>query len=222
VPLFEEMDETTLDAICARLKPSLCTQGGYLVREGDPVNDMLFIIRGNLDSYTTNGGRPDFFDSCQIGPGDFCGEELLTWALDARPSEILPYSTRTVKAISDVEAFALRAEDLKFVAAQFRRLLHSKQLMHKFRFYSPQWRTWAACFIQVAWRRYKRRLGATQLRASDHTLMTETETSGQLPDIDIPPPGSGIAVYAARILASRRGHRNYSGSTDSSVVSSHC
>ncbi|KAL0369643.1 UNVERIFIED_CONTAM: protein CNGC15b [Sesamum angustifolium] len=31
-------------------------------------------------------------------------------------------STRTVKAISEVEAFALRAEDLKFVAAQFRRL----------------------------------------------------------------------------------------------------
>ncbi|KAL2541099.1 putative cyclic nucleotide-gated ion channel 15 [Abeliophyllum distichum] len=114
VPLFDQMDERMLDAICERLKPALCTQGTCLVREGDPVNEMLFIIRGNLDSYTTNGGRTGFFNSCRIGPGDFCGEELLTWALDPRPSVILPSSTRTVKAICEVEAFALRAEDLKY------------------------------------------------------------------------------------------------------------
>ncbi|KAE8696706.1 putative cyclic nucleotide-gated ion channel 15 [Hibiscus syriacus] len=154
VPLFDQMDERMLDAICERLKPALCTEGTILVREGDPVNEMLFIIRGHLDSYTTNGGRTGFFNSCKIGPGDFCGEELLTWALDPRPSVILPCSTRTVKAISEVEAFALRAKDLKFVSSQFRRL-HSKQLRHKFRFYSHQWRTWAACFIQAAWRRFK-------------------------------------------------------------------
>jgi len=132
VPLFDQMDERMLDAICERLKPALCTENTYLVREGDPVNETLFIIRGHLDSYTTNGGRTGFFNSCRIGPGDFCGEELLTWALGPRPSFILPSSTRTVKAISEVEAFALIAEDLKFVASQFRRL-HSKQLRHKFR-----------------------------------------------------------------------------------------
>jgi hypothetical protein len=33
----------------------------------------------------------------------------------------LPSSTRTVKAFVEVEAFALRAEDLKFVPNQFRR-----------------------------------------------------------------------------------------------------
>lgn len=153
-----------LDAICERLKPALCTEGMFLVREGDPVNEMLFIIRGHLDSYTTNGGRAGFFNSCRIGPGDFCGEELLTWALDPRPSVILPSSTRTVKSISEVEAFALIAEDLKFVASQFRRL-HSKQLRHKFRFYSHHWRTWAACFIQAAWRRHKKRKQVAELRA---------------------------------------------------------
>ncbi|KAK2380269.1 protein CNGC15c [Trifolium repens] len=152
VPLFDTMDERMLDAICERLKPALCTENTYLVREGDPVNEMLFIIRGHLDSYTTNGGRTGFFNSCRIGPGDFCGEELLTWALDPRPSMVIPSSTRTVKAISEVEGFALIAEDLKFVASQFRRL-HSKQLRNKLRFHSHQWRTWAACFIQVAWRR---------------------------------------------------------------------
>ncbi|GLJ53273.1 hypothetical protein SUGI_1135320 [Cryptomeria japonica] len=85
VPLFDQMDERMLDAICERLKPALSTQGTFLVREGDPVNEMLFIIRGHLESYTTNGGRTGFFNSTIIGPGDFCGEELLTWALDPKP-----------------------------------------------------------------------------------------------------------------------------------------
>ncbi|KAL2557464.1 putative cyclic nucleotide-gated ion channel 15 [Forsythia ovata] len=216
VPLFDQMDERMLDAICERLKPALCTQGTCLVREGDPVNEMLFIIRGNLDSYTTNGGRTGFFNSCRIGPGDFCGEELLTWALDPRPSVILPSSTRTVKAICEVEAFALRAEDLKFVASQFRRL-HSKKLRHKFRFYSHQWRTWAACFIQAAWRRYKKRKSAAELRALEN-LVTDMESSNGQMDGNAP-PASGFAIYASRLAASRRGLHKHSGS-DSSAVNS--
>ncbi|XP_054802686.1 protein CNGC15a-like isoform X2 [Prosopis cineraria] len=169
VPLFDQMDERMLDAICERLKPSLCTPGTRLVREGDPVNEMLFIVRGRLDSYTTNGGRTGFFNSCRIGPGDFCGEELLPWVLDPRPSVVLPSSTRTVKAITHVEAFALIAEDLQFVADQFRRL-HSKQLRHTFRFYSQQWRTWAACFIQAAWFNYKRRREAGELKKQQNLV----------------------------------------------------
>lgn len=127
VPFFVEMDDRLLDSICERLKPTLWPAGMFIVREGDPLEEMLFIIRGHLDSYTTNGGRTGFFNSCQIQPGDFCGEELLTWALEPRPSDILPSSTRTVKATSDAEAFALGADDLKFVASQFRKL-HSEQL----------------------------------------------------------------------------------------------
>ena len=190
-----------LDAICERLKPALCTEGTCLVREGDPVNEMLFIIRGHLDSYTTNGGRAGFFNSCRIGPGDFCGEELLTWALDPRPSVILPSSTRTVKAISEVEAFALIAEDLMFVASQFRRL-HSKQLRHKFRFYSHQWRTWAACFIQAAWRRHKKRKEVAELRAKEDVTISEPET----PTLRV-------------VRSTRKGVNKHSG-TDSGVVSS--
>ncbi|GAA0153596.1 ligand-gated ion channel [Lithospermum erythrorhizon] len=218
VPLFDQMDKRMLDAICERLKPALCTEGTCVVREGDPVNEMLFIIRGNLDSYTTNGGRTGFFNSIRIGPGDFCGEELLTWALDPRPSVILPSSTRSVKAISEVEAFALHSDDLMFVAAQFRRL-HSKQLRHKFRFYSHQWRTWAACFIQAAWRRFKKRKNAAVLRALEGGLIPGAESSNGQLDGNVPPPGSGFAVYAARMAASRRGLHKRSGS-DSSAVSS--
>ncbi|KAE9585761.1 Protein CNGC15c [Lupinus albus] len=193
VPLFDQMDERMLDAICERLKPALSTEGTYLVREGDPVNEMLFIIRGHLDSYTTNGGRAGFFNSCRIGPGDFCGEELLTWALDPRPSVILPSSTRTVKAISEVEAFALIAEDLKFVASQYRRL-HSKQLRNRFRFYSHHWRTWAACFVQAAWRRHKKKKDAAELRIKANAKNVELEKPTS--------SGSGLVVYATRVARS--------------------
>lgn len=220
VPLFDQMDERMLDAICERLKPALCTQGTCLVREGDPVNEMLFIIRGNLDSYTTNGGRTGFFNSCRIGPGDFCGEELLTWALDPRPSVILPSSTRTVKAISEVEAFALRAEDLKFVAAQFRRL-HSKQLRHKFRFYSHQWRTWAACFVQAAWQRYKKRKSLAELRAMEGRLPYDDKTlNGGTEETEVAVLDSGMAGYAARLAASSRGIIHKHSESDSVAVNS--
>ncbi|KAM3259772.1 hypothetical protein ACQJBY_051196 [Aegilops geniculata] len=156
VPFFAEMDDQLLDAICERLVSFLCPEGTYISREGDPVSEMLFIIRGKLESSTTNGGRSNFFNSILLRPGEFAGEELLTWALLPKTNIHFPLSTRTVRSLTEVEAFALRAEDLKFVANQFRRL-HSKKLQHTFRFYSHHWRTWGACFIQAAWRQHQRR-----------------------------------------------------------------
>ncbi|KAD5961808.1 hypothetical protein E3N88_13281 [Mikania micrantha] len=167
VPLFDQMDERTVDAMCDRLKPVICTSRTCLLREGDPTSEMFFIMHGHLDSYTTNGGRSGFWNQCQIGPGDFCGEELLTWALDPRSTNLLPLSTRTVTSVADVEAFALSAEDLKFVATQFRKL-HNKKLRHTFRVHSHQWRTWAACYIQTAWRRYKIRKLVRMLCAKEN------------------------------------------------------
>ncbi|KAF7806596.1 cyclic nucleotide-gated ion channel 17 isoform X1 [Senna tora] len=211
VPFFSQMDDQLLDAICERLVSSLSTQGTYIVREGDPVTEMLFIIRGRLDSSTTNGGRTGFFNSIILRPGDFCGEELLAWALHPKSTMNLPSSTRTVKSLSEVEAFALRAEDLKFVANQFRRL-HSKKLQHTFRFYSHHWRTWAACFIQAAWRRYKRRMSAKDLIYRESLTMDETvDSMSELQD-ELP-AGSyssqaklnlGVTLLASRFAANTR------------------
>ncbi|CAH8381054.1 unnamed protein product [Eruca vesicaria subsp. sativa] len=195
VPMFEQMDEQLLDALCDRLQPVLYTEESYIVREGDPVDEMLFIMRGKLLTMTTNGGRTGFFNSEHLGAGDFCGEELLTWALDPHTSTNLPISTRTVQALVEVEAFALKADNLKFVASQFRRL-HSKQLRHTFRFYSQQWRTWAACFIQAAWRRHvKKRLEET-LREEENRLQDALakEACGSSPSF-------GATMYASRFAA---------------------
>ncbi|KAL6124058.1 hypothetical protein ACLB2K_076574 [Fragaria x ananassa] len=134
VPMFEKMDDRLMDALCDHLKPVLFTDDSFIIREGDPVDEMLFVMRGNLATMTTNGGRTGFFNCANLKAGDFCGEELLTWALDPKSTTNLPISTRTVEAITEVEAFALRADDLKFVASQFRRL-HSRQVQHAFRIY---------------------------------------------------------------------------------------
>lgn len=189
--MFEKMDDQLMDAMCDRLKPVLYTGDSEIVREGDPVDEMLFIMRGILESATTNGGRSGFFNADFLKGGDFCGEELLTWALDPNSSSNLPSSTRTVKTLHEVEAFALKADDLKFVASQFRRL-HSKQLRHTFRFYSHQWRTWAACFIQAAWRRYTRRKIEEALHEKEGRLQTViAQEAGSSPSL-------GATIYASR------------------------
>ncbi|GAV77826.1 cNMP_binding domain-containing protein [Cephalotus follicularis] len=205
VPFFSQMDDQLLDAICERLVSSLSTQGTYIVREGDPVTEMLFIIRGKLDSSTTNGGRTGFFNSIILRPGDFCGEELLSWALLPKSSLNLPSSTRTVKALVEVEAFALRAEDLKFVANQFRRL-HSKKLQHTFRFYSHHWRTWAACFIQAAWHRHRKRMMTKSLSMKESFSYFQEkpvdETEQEEEQLTCPSHSSlGVTILASRFAA---------------------
>ncbi|KAG8638338.1 hypothetical protein MANES_14G007516v8 [Manihot esculenta] len=204
VPIFEKMDEQLLDAMCDRLKPTLYIEESYIVGEGDPVDEMLFIMRGKLITMTTNGGRTGFFNSEYLTAGDFCGEELLTWALDPHSSSNLPISTRTVRTLTDVEAFALSADDLKFVASQFRRL-HSKQLRHTFRFYSQQWRTWAACFIQAAWRRYSKRKLEESLQQEENRLQDALgNTSGNSPSL-------GATIYASRFAANALRASRYTG-----------
>ncbi|TYI48083.1 hypothetical protein E1A91_D13G221600v1 [Gossypium mustelinum] len=220
VPLFESMDERLLDAICERLKPCLFTESTYIVREGDPVDEMLFIIRGRLESVTTDGGRSGFFNRSLLKEGDFCGEELLTWALDPKTGASLPTSTRTVKALTEVEAFALIAEELKFVAGQFRRL-HSRQVQHTFRFHSQQWRTWAACFIQAAWRRYSKRKIMEELRRKEE----EEEAAAAGSDGTRNNSGGGSYSIGATFLASKfaanalRGiHRNRNAKSAKELV----
>ncbi|GAQ78761.1 cyclic nucleotide gated channel [Klebsormidium nitens] len=156
VTLFKALDDNAVDAVCERLKPRLYIKGSEVYREGDPVTRMLFVVRGTLSSITTNGNRTGFFNMLRLLPGDFAGEELLSWCLDSRAREALPKSTRTITAESPVEAFYLDADALKYVTTHFRRL-HSRDLQNVLRYHSHHWRTKAAATIQVAWRHYKRR-----------------------------------------------------------------
>ncbi|KAH7428913.1 hypothetical protein KP509_09G023200 [Ceratopteris richardii] len=174
VPLFEHMDSLVLENICERLKPHLYIKNEVVIREGDPVQRMLFIVRGHLlSSHNLSNGRSSI---CCLGPGNFCGDELLTWCLKRPFVERLPPSFATLTSTESTEAFGLDAQDLKFVTEHFRYKFVSENLKRTARYYSSGWRTWAVVTIQLAWRRYRARKAklavnkAMDFKSSEHVI----------------------------------------------------
>nr|KAJ0198493.1 hypothetical protein LSAT_V11C700384000 [Lactuca sativa] len=161
VPLFQHMDNLVLENICDRVKPLIYTNGEIITREGDAVQRMLFIVRGHLQSsqYLRDGVK----SSCMLGPGNFSGDELLSWCLKRPFIERLPSSSSTLVTLETTEAFGLDAEDVKYVTQHFRYTFVNEKVKMSARYYSPGWRTWAAVAIQLAWRRYKHRLTLNSL-----------------------------------------------------------
>ncbi|MED6108451.1 putative cyclic nucleotide-gated ion channel 19 [Stylosanthes scabra] len=66
-------------------------------------------------------------------------------------------SNRTVRCLTNVEVFSLRATDLEEVTILFTRFLRSPRVQGALRYESPYWRSLAAIRIQVAWR-YRKKL----------------------------------------------------------------
>ncbi|CAA2982895.1 cyclic nucleotide-gated ion channel 4 [Olea europaea subsp. europaea] len=161
VPLFQHMDNLVLENICDRVKSLIFTKGETISREGDPVQRMLFIVRGHLQSSQVL--RDGVESCCMLGPGNFSGDELLSWCLRRPFVERLPPSSSTLMTLETTEAFGLDAEDVQYVTQHFRYTFVNEKVKRSARYYSPGWRTWAAVAIQLAWRRYKHRLTLTSL-----------------------------------------------------------
>ncbi|GFQ06237.1 cyclic nucleotide-gated ion channel 4 [Phtheirospermum japonicum] len=118
VPLFQHMDNLVLENICDRVKSLIFTKGETITREGDPVQRMLFIVRGHLQSSQVL--RDGVESCCMLGPGNFSGDELLSWCLRRPFVERLPPSSSTLITLETTEAFGLEAEDVKYVTQHFR------------------------------------------------------------------------------------------------------
>ncbi|KAK1587330.1 hypothetical protein Q3G72_011800 [Acer saccharum] len=161
VPLFQHMDDLVLENICDRVKSLIFTKGEVITREGDLVQRMLFVVRGHLQSSQVL--RDNIKSCCMLGPGNFSGDELLSWCLRRPFIERLPPSSSTLITLETTEAFGLEAEDVKYVTQHFRYTFVNERVKRSARYYSPGWRTWAAVAIQLAWRRYKHRLTLTSL-----------------------------------------------------------
>ncbi|XP_061358805.1 cyclic nucleotide-gated ion channel 4-like [Gastrolobium bilobum] len=161
VPLFQHMDDLVLENICDRVKSLVFTKGETITREGDPVQRMLFVVRGHLQSSQVL--REGVKSCCMLGPGNFSGDELLSWCLRRPFIERLPASSSTLVTLETTEAFGLEAEDVKYVTQHFRYTFVKEKVKRSARYYSPGWRTWAAVAIQLAWRSYKHRLTLTSL-----------------------------------------------------------
>ncbi|KAL2334320.1 hypothetical protein Fmac_015533 [Flemingia macrophylla] len=137
VRIFTLMDEPILDAICERLRQKTYIKGGIILSQGGPVEKMIFIVRGKLESIGEDRIR------IPLSEGDVCGEELLTWYLEHSsvstdgkkvrlPGQRL-LSNRTVKCLTNLEAFSLQAEDLEEVTTLFMRFLRNLRVQGSLR-----------------------------------------------------------------------------------------
>ncbi|XP_010506649.1 PREDICTED: probable cyclic nucleotide-gated ion channel 12 [Camelina sativa] len=160
VPWLDVIDGWLLEAVCDRVKSVFYSAHSYIVREGDPVEEMLIVTRGKLRSTTGPHGLGGHYICCNLKAGDICGELLFNGSR-------LPTSTRTIMTLTQVEGFVLLPDDVKFVASHLN-LFQRQKLKQTFRFYSPQWRSWAACFIQAAWREHYKRKLSKILRANEN------------------------------------------------------
>ncbi|KAM3405112.1 hypothetical protein ACQJBY_007917 [Aegilops geniculata] len=155
VPLFQHMDDLVLENMCDRVRSLIYPKGETIVREGDPVQRMVFIVRGHLEcrQELRNGAT----SCCMLGPGNFTGDELLSWCLRRPFVGRLPASSATLVTLESTEVFGLEAADVKYVTQHFRYTFTNERVRRSARYYSPGWRTWAAVAVQLAWRRYKHR-----------------------------------------------------------------
>lgn len=123
-----------------------------IIREGDPVPRIVFLVRGLVKS-SQNLSKGVVATSI-LEPGGFLGDELLSWCLRRPFTDRLPPSSATFTCIEPTEAFGLDANNLRYITDHFRYKFANERLKRTARYYSSNWRTWAAVNIQLAWRRY--------------------------------------------------------------------
>ncbi|WOG83404.1 hypothetical protein DCAR_0102579 [Daucus carota subsp. sativus] len=120
IPIFDTMDESILDTIKERLKQKTYIKGRKLMVSGGLFDKLVFIVQGKLESIGEGSSSVVSFSE-----GDVCGEELVTVCLEHSimkrngedfriPAQKL-LSKRTVRCLTDVEAFTLGAADLEEV-----------------------------------------------------------------------------------------------------------
>ncbi|KAM5551233.1 hypothetical protein ABKV19_026186 [Rosa sericea] len=119
VSMLQTMGVRLLKAICEHLEPVDYPEDSCIIQEGEPLHKMIFITHGTVHTYRTNG-KGGKIGSEFLEKGNFYGsEELLNWASKFSSSKDLPISTRMVKPVTKVEAFALSTDDLKSIAIKY-------------------------------------------------------------------------------------------------------
>ncbi|KAG6534136.1 hypothetical protein ZIOFF_008020 [Zingiber officinale] len=171
VRIFTEIGEPMLNAMYEKSKQKLYIRGSDIFNKGELVKKMVFIIRGKLESITAEGYITF------LAEGDVCGEELLMWYLEHTSVNregdkihfpaLQLFSTRTVRCLTNVEAFALDVADIEEVIKSFSRFLRNPRLQAAIRYESGYWRNMAATRIQVAWRYRQKRLKCANIAQFD-------------------------------------------------------
>lgn len=140
-----------------------------VIREGDPVHRMVFIVQGLVTR--SQNLRKGKIGADVLQPGGFLGEELLSWCLHRPFNAHLPASSATFVCTDHTQAFGLDWKDLRYVTEHFRYRFSRERMRWTVRYFSSNWRTWAAVNVQLAWRRHR-------TRTNGHTIIPMAEDGG--------------------------------------------
>ncbi|GAB2229344.1 hypothetical protein Droror1_Dr00023483 [Drosera rotundifolia] len=123
------------------------------MREGDPVQRMIFIVRGRIRS--SQSLSKGIVATRILEPGGFMGDELISWSLRRPFMHRLLASSATFVCLEST--FGLDTYDLRYITEPFRYKFANESLKRTLRYHSSNWGTWGAVNIQLAWRHYMRR-----------------------------------------------------------------
>ncbi|ONI03389.1 hypothetical protein PRUPE_6G254400 [Prunus persica] len=125
VPTLQGIDENVLaDIFLDHLEQVIYDGGNYIIREGEPLDMMIFISRGSVLTYNTSstghvGGGSGLSNTIgRLTGGDFYGQELISWATTSTSFSDLPISSKTLKSLEKVEVFAIRASVLLHIVSK--------------------------------------------------------------------------------------------------------
>ncbi|KAK9743154.1 hypothetical protein RND81_03G220500 [Saponaria officinalis] len=215
VPWFENLNTEILDELCEWLKPILYMEESLILRRGGPVKEVVFILRGSLNTSTYDPSCG--FITVELNAGGYFGIELLNWTADPNNNESpdFPKSDWTVKSKTVVEALMLKRDDLKLVMKQLR-ILHGPKFQYIFAFYSEQCKTWGACRIQAEWRRHKKQKAVRPVTETPQDVAVVVEGTSSLAD----QPRNYTSRFAATVLQNLRlNSPRHSGISQTAVTS---
>nr|XP_048326822.1 cyclic nucleotide-gated ion channel 1-like [Ziziphus jujuba var. spinosa] len=128
LPMLQHISEQMLKRIIDHVEPVMYNPNSYIIREGEPLDFMLFITQGTAWSFTANNYR-SFTSFTRLKKGDCYGEELVQWTSTFASFLDFPMSHSNVKSHTKVEAFILNASDLmNFVSTNWSHFTRNKRL----------------------------------------------------------------------------------------------
>ncbi|KAL8158191.1 hypothetical protein AgCh_002762 [Apium graveolens] len=162
-PMFAWLNETILDAIRERLKQKTYITGSRILVPGSLIDKMVFIVQGKLESIGEDN------NVVLLSSGNVCGEELITlwlqhFASNKYGKEVgIPVhkllSDRTVRCLTNVEAFTLQATDLEDIISLYSGLLiRNPYVQGTIGKESRCWQGFPANRLKLAWSYKRKRL----------------------------------------------------------------
>ena len=105
VPMFRGLSITFITALVIRLKPLLCLEDDYVIRDGEVGNEMYFLLKGNVQVIDPEGGI-----IADLPAGSFFGEMALVYNEKRNAS---------VRASNTCELLVLTRKSFEEVMQQF-------------------------------------------------------------------------------------------------------